>query len=63
MAKIDNPAVVQAMETAFGMVWSVLYAHLPPEGEMHKDVGITLSRTLVALAGEGITDISSALAA
>ena len=56
MSKLDDPEIVQAVERAFASVRSVLYAHIPPDGEMQKEVGIALSRTLVALAAEGVTD-------
>lgn len=56
MSKIYDPSVVQAIESAFAGVWAVLYAHLPADGDVHKEAGITLSRTLVGLAAEGITD-------
>jgi hypothetical protein len=56
MSKIDDPVVLEAIDSAFAGVWSVLYSHLPPDGERHKEVGVALSRTLVALAAEGITD-------
>ena len=44
------------MESAFASVWSVLYAHIPPDGEMHKEVGIAAVALWVALAAEGVTD-------
>lgn len=55
-SRIDDPVVIKAIESAFASVWSVLYAHIAPDGEMHKEVGIALSRTLVAFAAEGVTD-------
>ena len=53
----ENPEVVAALERAFQDVWAVLYAHLPlGGGDAVKEQSIALSRTLVALAADGITD-------
>ena len=38
---------VKALEDAFEDVWSVLNAHLPPESDAAKELGLTLSRTLL----------------
>ena len=48
--------VVKALEGAFQDVWSLLQAHDSPETDASKDLSIALSRTLVALAADGITD-------
>ena len=48
--------VVKTLEGAFQDVWLLLQAHDSPESDASKDLGIALSRTLVALAAEGITD-------
>jgi hypothetical protein len=37
-------------------VWTTLYAHVPTVGDQAKELKITLSQTLIALAAEGITD-------
>jgi len=37
-------------------VWAMLYAQVPPEGEEAMRLSLSLSRTLTALAVEGITD-------
>ncbi len=37
-------------------MWTTLYAHMPIEGDDAKELKITLSRTLVRLVAEGITD-------
>jgi hypothetical protein len=37
-------------------VWTTLYAHVPTVGDQAKELKITLGRTLVAPAAEGITD-------
>lgn len=51
-----SPEVLEALQQAFEDVWAALHAHLQPESEYGKEMGITLSRTLVSLAAEGITD-------
>ena len=51
-----SPEVVKALEGAFQDVWLVLEAHNSPESDASKDLSIAISRTLVALAADGITD-------
>ena len=51
-----GPEVVEVLERAFEDVWTVLEAHLDPESECGKELGITLGRTLVGLAANGVTD-------
>ena len=51
-----SPALLKALEQAFDAVWTTLYAHVPTVGDQAKELKITLSQTLIALAAEGITD-------
>ena len=52
-----TPEIVTALEQAFEDVWKVVQAHLEPESEHDgTEWGSTISRTLVALAANGITD-------
>jgi len=52
-----SPEIVDTLERAFEDVWIVLQAHLEPGGsEKDDELAITLSRMLVALAADGITD-------
>jgi hypothetical protein len=48
--------VIEVLERAFEDVWTVLEAHQKPEAEFEPEMGITVGRTLVALAANGITD-------
>ena len=51
-----SPEAVEDLASAFNDVWAMLYAQVPPEDDEAMEVSISLSRTLVALAAEGITD-------
>jgi hypothetical protein len=51
-----SPALLTSLEQAFDAVWTTLYAHVPTSGDQAKELKITLSQTLIALAAEGITD-------
>ena len=51
-----SPELLHALEQAFDAVWTTLYAHVPVEGEGAKELKIALSRTLVALAADGVTE-------
>ena len=51
-----SPELLRALEQAFEAVWTTLYAHVPVEGENAKELKIALSRTLVALAADGVTE-------
>jgi hypothetical protein len=51
-----GPELLGALEQAFDAVWATLYAHMPIVGDHAKELKIALSRTLIALAAEGITD-------
>jgi hypothetical protein len=51
-----TPEIVAALEQAFEDVWKVLEAHLEPGSEHDAAWGSTISRTLVALAANGITE-------
>lgn len=51
-----SPEVTEDLATAFNEVWAMLYAQVPPEGEEAMRLSLSLSRTLIALAVEGITD-------
>lgn len=51
-----SPEVAEDLATAFNEVWAMLYAQVPPEGEEAMRISLSLSRTLTALAVEGITD-------
>ena len=48
--------MTEDLATAFNEVWAMLYAQVPPEGEEAMRISLSLSRTLTALAVEGITD-------
>jgi hypothetical protein len=48
--------VINALQLAFEDVWAILYAHIPMNGEAATELKIVLSRTLVALASDGVTD-------
>jgi hypothetical protein len=50
-----SPETVAVLEQAFEDVWKVVEAHLEP-GSEGMEWGSTISRTLVALAANGITD-------
>ena len=51
-----SPELLRALEQAFEAVWTTLYAHVPVEGDCAEQLKIELSRTLVALAAEGVTE-------
>jgi len=53
-----SPTLLAAIEQAFDAVWTTLYAHMPTDGDQDqtKELRITLSQTLIALAADGITD-------
>ena len=51
-----SPDDLAAIEQAFEAVWTTLYAHMPTDREEYKELRIALSRTLMGLAAEGITD-------
>jgi hypothetical protein len=51
-----SPALLASIEQAFDAIWTTLYAHVPIAGDQAKELKITLSQTLIALAAEGITD-------
>ena len=48
--------VIEVLERAFEDVWTVLEAHQEPGSECEPEIGITVGRTLVSLAANGITD-------
>ena len=51
-----SPELLAALERAFKFVWETLYAHVPVDGDAAKELQIKLSRTLVALASDGLTN-------
>ena len=51
-----SPEVLDDLATAFKDVWATLYAQVPPDDDDAARLSGNLSRTLVALAVEGITD-------
>jgi hypothetical protein len=51
-----SPEVIDDLATAFKDVWTMLYAQVPPDNEEAVRLSGNLSRTLVTLASEGITD-------
>ena len=51
-----SPELISALEQAFVAVWTTLYAHVPVDGDAAKELRIALSRTLVALAADGVTE-------
>lgn len=52
-----SPELINAMMQAFTSVWAALYSHVPVNGEGAEELKIALSRTIVALAAEGIADL------
>ena len=44
------------MEGAFKAVSDTLYAHMPVDGDNAHELQVRLSRTLVSLASDGLTD-------
>ena len=51
-----SPELIDAMMEAFTAVWGTLYAHVPLNGSSAEGLKIELSRTIVALVAEGVTD-------
>jgi hypothetical protein len=51
-----NPEVLADLAAAFNDVWAMLYAQVPPESDDVLELSVSLSRELVALAVEGVTD-------
>ena len=51
-----SPELISALERACEAVWVTLYAHVPVDGDAAKELKIALSRTLVALAADGVTE-------
>ena len=51
-----SPEVVAGLEAAFNDVWAMLYAQVPPDSDDVMELSVGLSRTLIALATDGITD-------
>jgi hypothetical protein len=50
------PDVIDVLTRAFEDVWTVLAAHHDPGTECEPEIGLTVGRTLVSLAADGITD-------
>ena len=50
-----SPELINAMMVAFTSVWAVLYSHVPLKGNGVENK-VDLSRTIVALVAEGVTD-------
>jgi hypothetical protein len=51
-----SPELINAMTQAFTAVWTTLYSHLPIDGDGADELKIALSRTIIALAAEGVRD-------
>jgi hypothetical protein len=51
-----SPSVLDAIEHAFSFVWQTLYAHVASDNRQADELKIQLSRTLVSLVADGITD-------
>jgi hypothetical protein len=51
-----SPQIIEVLERAFEDVWIVLAAHQEPGTECEPELGMSVGRTLVALAANGITD-------
>jgi hypothetical protein len=51
-----SPDLLGVMEEAFTAVWTILYAHMPIEGDDAKELRSALSPTLLGLVAEGVTD-------
>jgi hypothetical protein len=58
ISRLYDPATLAAIHVAFEATWAVLQAHekSPPSKERNAELGIALSRVLVALAAEGVID-------
>jgi len=51
-----SPSVLDAIEQAFSFIWKTLYAHVSSDNRQAEELKIHLSRTLVSLVSDGITD-------
>ena len=51
-----SPSLIEAIDRAYHAVWSTLYAQMLSDRDQSHELKILLSQTLVALAGNGITD-------
>ena len=51
-----SPSVLDAIEAAFNSVWETLYGHVSTENGQADELKIQLSRTLISLVSDGITD-------
>ena len=52
-----NPKILAVMEQAFNATWAVLEAHDVSHDEAKNDgLGMALSRIIVALVADGVTD-------
>jgi hypothetical protein len=53
----DDPKLVRELAQAFESIWLVMRAHEPLlDAERTKELAIEISRTLVELAADGVTD-------
>jgi hypothetical protein len=50
-----SPEIIKVLERAFEDVWIVLAAHQERGSDCEPELGISVGRTLVALAANGIT--------
>jgi hypothetical protein len=51
-----SPELLDAMTQAFTAVWSTLYSHMPIDGDEASELKVALSRTIVGLAAQGISE-------
>ena len=49
-----NPELLNSMEGAFKAMWDTLYPHV--QGDNALELQVRLSRTIVSLASDGLTD-------
>ena len=51
-----SPTDFDAIEHAFSSVWKTLYGHVSSDNAQAEELKIQLSRTLISLVSDGITD-------
>ena len=52
----SQPSVFDAIDQAFEAVWRTLTARMTPDSGQSREMKIALSRTLVGLVADGVTD-------
>jgi hypothetical protein len=51
-----SPELLSSIEQAFKSVWETLNAHMPVSGDVANERQARLSRIIISLAADGITD-------